>query len=214
MLIPFSECIKFYGKPFGGVIHIGAHIGEEAKDYQANGVKEILWIEANKLLMKDLYDNTKYVPVKQQYLCEALSDLDGEKVTFRVTNNGQSSSILPLGTHAQHYPQIHVVENREVTTTRFDTLYRRHIAEIALENMDFLNLDIQGAELKALKGFGNLFVSYPNIKAIYTEVNFEEVYVGAPIMSELDSYLDQFGFKRIAHVTTPYGWGDALYLRK
>lgn len=214
MLIPFTECIRIYGKPFEGVIHVGAHQGEEAQDYQKGGVKQVLWVEANKLIMKDLYDKTKFIPMKQQYLCEVLSDTDGEKVVFNITNNGQSSSILPLGTHKDHHPSVHVIENREVITSRFDTVYRKNMTHIDLEKMDFVNLDVQGAELKVLKGFGELFTKFPNIKAVYTEVNFEELYVGAALIGELDDYLGTLGFKRVATNETPYKWGDSLYLRK
>lgn len=214
MLIPFKQCVKIYGKPFNSVLHIGAHLGEEGKSYTDEGVKQIYWIEGNKHLLKDLFEATRLLPAKQQYFSEVLSDVDGEKVTFRVTNNGQSSSILPLGTHETHYPNIKVVETREVTTARFDSFYRRNMVKIELEKVDFLNLDVQGAELKVLKGFGDLFSSYPNIKGIYTEVNFEEVYIGAPNVSELDDYLAPFGFQRYMTSSTPYGWGDSFYIRK
>ncbi|MFA6049683.1 MAG: FkbM family methyltransferase [Candidatus Paceibacterota bacterium] len=213
MLISFADCMRISGRSFKGVLHIGAHLGEEGKDYAAGGVRQVYWIEGNKFLIKDLFDATKLLPLKQQYFSEVLGDVDGEKCNFRITNNGQSSSILPLGTHEQHYPQITVIENRDVITSRFDTFYRKNITKIELENVDFLNLDVQGAELKVLKGFGELFSKYPNIKAVYSEVNFEEVYVGAPNVSQLDDHLRTFGFQRVLTSNTPYGWGDSLYLR-
>lgn len=214
MLIPFAECARQAGRSFTGVVHIGAHLGEEGADYVKNGVRQVTWIEGNRTLMKDLYDATRILPLRQNYFCELLSDQDDEKVIFSITNNGQSSSILPLGTHKAHYPQIGVVESREERTKRFDTFYRKNITSIELEHVDFINLDVQGAELKVLKGFGTLLSQYDNIKAIYSEVNFEEVYVGAPLVSELDDHLSSFGFQRILTASTPYGWGDALYLRK
>jgi len=214
MLISFKDCATQAGRPFRGVVHIGAHLGEEGADYASNGVSQVTWIEGNRTLMKDLYDNTRILPLRQNYFCELLSDQDDEKVSFSITNNGQSSSILPLGTHLTHYPQIGVVETREERTKRFDTFYRKNITSIELENVDFINLDVQGAELKVLKGFGDLLNQYGNIKAVYSEVNFEEVYVGAPLVSELDDFLRTFGFQRILTASTPYGWGDALYLRK
>lgn len=214
MLISFADCVKTYGKPFEGVLHIGAHLGEEGQDYASNGVKYVAWIEGNRTLMRSLFDATRLLPLRQSYFCEVLSDVDGEKLTFNITNNGQSSSILPLGTHKEHYPHIQVVETREVTTTTFEEFYRKNIVKLELEFIHMINLDVQGAELKVLKGFGDLLGRYQNIKAIYSEVNFEQVYQGAPLVEELDSYLQQFGFARILTKTTPYGWGDALYLRR
>lgn len=201
MLIPFSECICQHGRQFNGVVHIGAHLGEEAEAYAAGGVERVLWVEANEDLMEPLRRATAGFPMQQTYICAALSDAPGT-VTFRITNNGQSSSILPLGTHATHYPHIMVVEQREIQTKRFDSL------GIELEPYDFLNLDVQGAELKVLRGFKSL----DNFSAVYAEVNFEEVYVGAPLMAEIDTHLT--GFQRVAHNDTGQGWGDALYLRR
>lgn len=215
MLITFAECIRATGgTPFKGVLHIGAHLGEEGLAYAQAGVRQVYWIEGNKLLMKHLFDATRALPLKQKYFSEVLSNVDGEKLTFRITNNGQSSSILPLGTHEKHYPHITVVETREVLATRFDAFYKKNITQIELENIDFVNIDVQGAELKVLEGFGELLESYRNIKAVYAEVNFEEVYVGAPLVGVLDEYLGRFGFQRLLTSTTPYGWGDALYFRK
>lgn len=215
MLIPFTECIKASGgQPFRGVLHIGAHLGEEGLDYSQNGVRHVSWVEGNRHLMKHLYDATRSLPLRQSYFCELLSDVDGEHVQFNVTNNGQSSSILPLGTHQKHYPHINVVEQRDLVTSRFDTFLKKNIVSVELENVDFVNLDVQGAELRVLKGFGLLFDHYKNIKAVYCEVNFEEVYVGANLVADIDEYLGKFGFTRLLTKTTPYGWGDALYLRK
>lgn len=213
-----EECVNYcnqMGFPrFSGILHIGAHVGEEISQYHKCGIKQILWVEGNKNLMKDLYDNTKMFPVKQQYLCEVLSDKDGTQLKFNITNNGQSSSILSLGTHKQHHPQVHVVEEREVTTSRFDTVYRKNMAMIVLEDLDFINIDVQGAELKVLKGFGDLLNKYRNIRVIYSEINEEYVYEQCCLVGELDEFLLQFGFKRVLTRMTEYKWGDSVYFRK
>lgn len=213
MLITLESCIKSSGINPKGVLHIGAHHGEEGQDYANHGVKYVVWLDANRNVLRHLYDNTKFLPMKQEYLTAVLSDADNQKVDFLVTNNGQSSSILPLGTHKNHYPHIHVVESREVVTSRFDTFYRENLAKIELDNIQMINIDVQGAELKVLKGFGNLLETYQNIKMIYTEINREEVYVGAALVEEIDSYLSQFGFSRILTKDVHQGWGDALYVR-
>ena len=74
-----------------------------------------------------------------------------------------------------------------------------------------MNLDIQGAELLALKGSNKILQS---IKAIYTEINYDEIYKDCALIDELDEYLKKFNFKRV-FTTTPESeyWGDALYLR-
>lgn len=213
MYIPFERCVKEIGKPVNAIIHIGAHYGQEAQDYAANGVKEVLWVEANKKIMKHLYDQTCNVPIKSRYFCATLSDVDNETITLNVTNNEQSTSILELGTHATMYPHIIVSEQVSVMTKRFETLWRENVAQIDLDRYDFVNLDVQGAELKVLKGFGDIFNRVP-VKAIYTEVNFEHVYKNCCLVEELDEYLESFGFRRVLTSAPEGTWGDALYLRR
>ena len=215
MLINFKKCIELYGNPIGGVIHIGAHHGEEIKDYAESNVKNVIWFEANKKLMKHLFDNTcKYQNVKQEYFCEVLSDTDDEEVSFHITNDPQASSILELGTVEKHYPHIKVIESQKLKTKTFKTFYEKNNKVLNLKDFEFLNLDVQGAELKVLQGFQQLLKEYENIRCIYTEVNFEGLYKNVPLINEIDHYLMDFNFKRIHTVNTQYNWGDALYLRR
>jgi hypothetical protein len=79
------------------------------------------------------------------------------------------------------------------------------------DDYDFLNLDIQGVELRALKGFEK-YIS--GIDHIYTEVNSGEVYINNDSINEMDSYLNDMGFDRGATYLTQYEWGDAIYIRR
>ena len=79
-----------------------------------------------------------------------------------------------------------------------------------MKKYNFWNFDIQGAELMALKGAGKA-IEYA--KALYLEVNTEEVYKGGCLISEIDDYLSTYKFKRVLTKMTEYGWGDALYVK-
>lgn len=213
MYITMKQCIEAIGQPINGVIHIGAHHGEEALDYSNNGVKKVLWVEANKKMMKHLYDKTCNLPIKSQYYCATLSNEDNEEVVLNITNNGQSTSILELGTHATQYPHITVQEKIKVRTKKFETLWRENSANINIDDYDFINLDVQGAELKVLEGFGKLY-ELADFKAIYTEINFEKVYKDCCLVEELDEFLGKFGFIRTLTAAPEGSWGDALYQKK
>ena len=90
-----------------------------------------------------------------------------------------------------------------------DTIIEKE--SIKMNNINFLNLDIQGAELKALKGLGKYI---DNIDYIYTEVNTEKVYKDCALMSEIDDFLKEKGFERKCEaIYKQYGWGDAFYMR-
>lgn len=209
-----NECINFNGgKAFNGVIHIGAHGAEEAEDYGKNGVQKVFWIEANPALMKKIEERcAKFIPTN--YLCNVcVSDVDGEKITFNFANNGQSSSMLKLGTHAKMYPHIEYVGSSEMITQRMETVLKQCGEEIKVEDFNFINIDVQGAELKVLKGFGDL-LKLDNIRAVYTELNFEEVYEGCALTHEIDEYLKQFGFERVVARGECPQWGDGLYIKK
>lgn len=213
MYIPFADCIRRTGGvPFKGVIHIGAHHGEEIQAYRESNVQYIAWFEACRNFMADLYGNTQRYPgIKQLYYNECMSDVDDEVVNFNVANNGQSSSILQLGTHAKLYPHINYVKSIEMKTKQFQTFLNQK-KELDINNYDFINLDVQGAELKVLKGFGDL-LNHAHLRAIYTEINFEHVYENCCLVNELDEYLAKFSFKRI-HTSAPEKtWGDALYTK-
>jgi hypothetical protein len=72
-------------------------------------------------------------------------------------------------------------------------------------------LDIQGAELKALKGMEEYL---SKIDYIYTEVNSDYVYKDCALIGEVDEYLEKFGLKRVeTQIYTEYRWGDAFYIR-
>lgn len=206
-----KQCIQLSGgTPFKGVIHIGAHLGEEGQDYQDNGVEKVVWFEANPELMEELEKRTENLKkLKQGYVGACLSDKKG-KAFFNVANNGQSSSLLALGTHAKLYPHIQYTKSIEVETHRMDEF---EPLNADIHDYDFINLDVQGAELKVLKGFGEL-LKLPNFRAIYSEVNSEHVYEGCCLVGELDTYLREFGFKRIATAAPEKAWGDSLFVRQ
>jgi hypothetical protein len=50
-------------------------------------------------------------------------------------------------------------------------------------------------------------------KALYLEVNTEEVYKGCAQLGEIDAFLEERGFTRVLTDITSHGWGDALYIR-
>jgi FkbM family methyltransferase len=189
--------------PNKGILHIGAHICEEKSIYNMVGIDDsnILWIEGNPdLIPKDSINNI---------IQAVISNKDNEEVNFNITNNMQSSSILNLKTHAIEHPNITVIETRKLETITLDTLFRNH--NIPYDKYDFINLDIQGAELLALQGATKIL---PNIKAIYTEVNEKELYEGCCLLPDLENFLSINGFERTAISMTQHGWGDALYMRK
>jgi FkbM family methyltransferase len=207
-MIDIKKLLQIQGIKPRGVIHVGAHEGEELADYLSIGFKRILFIEANPLVFQKLQANTKgHASV---YLANVAVSNHSGKVILNVTSMDQSSSILPLKLHQQIYPMIQVTNTVEVPARTLDEL----LPELGLDPADFnfLHLDIQGAEYLALQGAEN---TLRGIEAINTEVNFAELYAGCGLITQLEEHLGARGFNRIA-LARPYHptWGDAFYVRR
>ena len=203
MLISLHELFKKYNINFKGILHVGAHECEEINDYcRYIPPNLILWIEAleDKVkLCKSKYPNT--------FIENAVVSDKVEIVKFNRSNNGQSSSILELGLHKHFHPHVWYTNSYEVETKMLKDIINKYNIEY-----NFLNLDIQGAELKALKGMEEYL---PKVDYIYTEVNSDYVYENCCIVTELDSYLEKFGLFRVeTKWCENYRWGDAFYIRK
>ena len=201
MLIKVKEIVDAWSIRPTGVIHIGAHAAEESNDYQQHSWGPVTWIEANPSLINHLKE---IVPSEDTVICAALWDQDEISIDFNIATNGESSSLLLPARHLKEYPEIHFNSQLTVRTKRLDSVLNR------IPN--FLNLDVQGAELKVLHGMGTLIDS---LDYIYLEVNDVELYVGCAKLNEIDLFLNFQGFKRIClRRSGRSGWGDALYVRR
>jgi FkbM family methyltransferase len=188
-----------------GVLHIGAHECEELSFYERIGIlqENIVWIDA----IDEKVQQSKARGIPNVFKA-VITDKDGDKVTFHRSNNVQSSSVLDFGTHAINHPWVHYVSDTVETTVTVDTFLQEN--GLDARRYDFWNLDIQGAELMALKGS---LQALQYVKALYLEVNTKEVYKGCGLIGEIDSLLGARGFKRVITDITDAHWGDALYVR-
>jgi len=214
MLLNFNDIHKQYNSilPIKGVIHIGAYVGCERDEYRDHGITRVVWFEANPQTYKSLCENIDSYHGHEAH-CLLLADKDDSKVEFQVTDNGRgntgSSSMLKLNKHLVYYPHVKVREQISLKTTRFDSFASKN--NLTMSDFNFLNIDVQGAELLVLQGIGELL---SNFDYLMIEVNTAELYSECVQLSELDQYLENFNFKR-EHITmTNREWGDALYVTK
>lgn len=205
MLISVSELALNFGCKPKIVWHLGGHNAEELSDYLSNGTQEIHWFEANPEQALILEGILSGIP-NQHLIPKAVWHTDGESLSFNITNKTMSSSLYELDRHLEKYPDIvltKIVNVDTITLDRYST---------SREAPNLINLDIQGAELDALRGASNLL---GQVAYIYTEVSFLELYKDAPLADEIDSYLQSFGFKRVVTRKVPRdGWADVLYINQ
>lgn len=186
-----------------GCIHIGAHWGQEYPLYKHLGIKNLLFYEP----LKNNFDILKKNVGPEVILRNvALGNTSGTIEMFvEEANQSMSCSVLEPKHHLKQYPHIVFPKKQKVEITKLD-----------LENFDksfynFINIDVQGYELEVFKGATE---TLKNINLIFSEINKEEMYKDCARVNELDSYLETFGFKRIATDWEGDTWGNGVYFKQ
>lgn len=193
------------------IVHCGGHRGQESEIYSRYCDGFVYWFEAIPKLHASLVANVAKFK-NQHAFCACLSDVDGADVEMKITSNdGQSSSILDLGTHKSQHPDVRVIHSLPLKTTRLDTYLREH--NLGIPHNSFLNLDVQGVEDRVLRGMGDQIQKFD---WIYCEVNRAETYIGCPLVEELDAFLTPHGFELVATwwFKPDASWGDAIWCRR
>lgn len=206
MIIDYGNVLSRHGIAPRGVVHVGGYLGHEDLHYASLGFSNRLFVEAQPDTFAALKSNLAASGAFSE--CVAISDRPG-RATFHVASNGQSSSLLAMKNHSLVYEDIVEVRQVEVETMRLDDLLAR--APYKDLAFNFLNMDIQGAELLALAGATQTLHA---LDMINLEVNFDELYAGAPHVTTLDHFLGAFGFVRADTVLCHATWGDAMYVRE
>lgn len=198
-------------KPITGILHVGAHLGEELEAYEKAEVPRVVWVEADHRKAFHLASQLCSAP-RHRVLCCAATDHDGPVILRVTSNDGMSSSLLALKQHREYYPDVVESEQLPARGRRLGPYLDELGIAVGSPGLNFLNIDIQGAELLALVGLG---AKIGQFDTIYTEVNTAELYEGAVQLSDLDLFLKGFGFDRIETLMVgEQHWGDALYIRK
>lgn len=160
-----------------------------------------------------LKETTRSCPQVHTYQY-AVSDTEGIAPLYISKINGlfsQSSSLFIPKEHVTYYPEVIFSEAIMVPTCTFDQWAERN----NIDHVDFMWLDMQGAELSALKASPRIMST---VRALLIELEFVEAYAGQPLGQEICKWLEEHGFEMIAinFDIPPRGimYGDALFIRK
>lgn len=189
------------------LIHVGANLGQEIPAYKNMGIKTAVYIEPIPGVFKEL--SRKVAEDENHYALQCLcSDKNGEAITFNVASNrGESSSMFPLGNHANLYPHIKYTEQLQINSRTLDSIVQEEFGQTAF---DTLVMDTQGSELKVLKGAQSLL---EKIDYIYTEVSEDALYEGGCTFDEVTDFLKAHGFRLKNLFIGNKGWGNAFYAK-
>jgi FkbM family methyltransferase len=200
-----SEVLSEFGVSVRGLIHVGAHEGQERMDYATMGAGPVVYVEPIPAVFERLRTNLENFPGHHavQAVC---AEKAGIAVKFHLANNEQSSSLLGLGTVETLLPQIFYEDALDLVTTTVDTIIA---TEFSAANFNVLVIDTQGAELKVLKGSTRLLET---VEVVLLEIGDALHYEGGPTLRELTEFLRPYGLSMKWMKINPHGWGDAIFV--
>lgn len=204
MLINFTSLYNKYEMDIKGIVHIGAHYGEEIQDYVEHGIQKITLFEPLSKNFDILSERMQEVNADIKGYQVALGSEKGTATMYLSSNEAQSSSILKPKQHLELHPDVLFEGTEDVEVDLLDNY--------DLRGANFINIDVQGYELEVFKGAKK---TLKNVDYIYCEVNRGEMYENNAMVEELDEYLGKYNFQRVeTHwPETWYKWGDALYIK-
>jgi FkbM family methyltransferase len=214
-----------------GVVHVGAHDGEEISLYDGLGITRQVWIEPQpevyaKLLAR-LDDATRAGgergarsrsgarPVgvgafdRRAFNVACGAEPGVARMHLLSGNEGRSNSLLEPRLHLERFPEFKPAGEIEVAVERLDDLMRRH--SLAFEAFPLLALDVQGFEMQVLRGAEEYLRR--GVRAIVCEVSAVELYSGGSLVGEIDRFLASRGFTRVRTKWAAGCAGDAFYCR-
>jgi len=203
MLLSFTGLRKKYNMDVKGIIHVGAHHGEELSEYVKNGIQDIVVFEPLSECFDVLAQKVMNLNANVEGHQVALGSAPGTATMYLSDNEKQSSSILKPKVHLTHHPHVKFDGTEEVEVDMLDNFDTK--------DYNFLNMDVQGYELEVLKGAKE---TLKHVDYVYCEVNRDEVYEGNAYVEELDEFLSAYGMERVETSWEGQIWGDALYIRK
>ena len=163
----------------------------------------------------------------EKHIPLALGKSVGES-TLYVTKDPMCSSLYPPNepyiARFNNLPEVASLDfTVEIETTTLDNFCQTE----GINGIDFLQVDVQGADLQVLEGASKILSS--SILGIQIEVAFSELYVNQPLFADVDTYMRKQGFTffhlkvglreraRSPILSSEFRgqllWGDAYYFR-
>jgi FkbM family methyltransferase len=156
-------------------------------------------------------ENLRFVPL-------ALGPRPGLSPLHLTRGRGASSIYRPSGDVMRRHPALAAILPVEETTVIEMTTLDSWCASEGIGRVDAIKVDTQGSELGVLEGASR---TLETVRAVEVEVEFNELYTGAPLFGDVDRFLRERGFllwklRDLAHYPqtgAPAGWTtpDASY---
>jgi len=203
------------------IFDIGACEGEDSIRYARRFPRAHVYafepLPENQRLIRDNFD--RYQAINVELIPIALSDRAGnadfhvssgrpqEEFSGRDWNYGnKSSSLLPP---ASGQPMFGWIEFKSAISVACDTL-DRFCAARSISRIDFIHMDVQGAEHLVLDGAKDML---PRCGALWLEVSNREFYRGQKLRGDLEALMRQNGFG-LSQAISRGDEGDQFYVNR
>ena len=176
--------------------------------------------EANQdIAVRQINWTEKHIPL-------ALNKQIGEATLYVTKSLWCTSLYAPNETYLARFEGLSELMNLDFSVDIETTTLDAFCKDEGIDEIDFLQIDVQGADLDVLQGGSKLL---ERCKVIQTEVEFSHLYINQPLFADIDIYLRKQGFtlfdlsvaKRTRDSSPVYSatrlgqmlWGDAYYFR-
>jgi FkbM family methyltransferase len=213
---PFRDMrILLAAKNITNIVDAGAYVGDIAKIFLTlfPDTKIYAFEPANSTFLK-LKSNTKnYSNIKPRQA--ALSSRRGI-ATLYINKQNSTNALSEIGSMSKKYLswQTETISTEKVQLLTLDSWIKIN----RVKSVEILKMDVQGHELELLKGAVQSLKS--SVRLIYTKVRFVRIYKKDCLFSDVDTYLNKFGFKLFQIYNLTIGndrrliTGDAIFVHE
>lgn len=188
------------------ILDVGSYHGEQACEFAMTFPDARIYaFEARPESAEKIRRNVARFPTIE-VIEGAVHEFDAETVFHAVHEFNPGASSLFVGSGVQ---AIHPITQVPITVPalRLDTWTQA----VQVPRFDIVWMDLQGAELLALRGMGNLLST---VRAIQLEVTYRELYHGQVMWPEVRALLEDNGMRLVDEWVDVCGYfGDAVFVR-
>lgn len=197
------------------IFDIGSRDCEQSIEfYKAFPNAKIYAFECNPNTLELCKRNIQAYSDRIQLIEGAVCDYDGDitfypinqKKTITTWNDGNPGASSLFKSNGKYTVEKYVQDEIKVNAHRLDTIMQKY----NIPRVDIIWMDLQGAELLAMKGMGE---HLDRVSYIHTEVSHKEMYTGQVMYAELNNFIVSKGFTVANHISMD-GWQeDIIYCR-
>ena len=187
------------------ILDVGSYTGEQACEFASQfPLARIFAFEARPQSVETVRQTVVAFP-NIAVIEAAVHEFDGQTVFHTVDELNPGASSLFLGSA----PEVQPIQQTPITVPalRLDSWAR----QTGIDRFDLVWMDLQGAELLALRGMGEMLRT---VRALQLEVTYRELYRGQVMWPEVRAFLEEAGMTLVDEWPDISGYfGDAVFVR-